>query len=1369
MPFRRWRRVAVGVASVLAGTLSCDSPLSPDSAAVERVEVSPGSLSMTAGETRTVAARALDKDGGSLAERTVFWSTQNPLVATVTQNGVVTAVAAGNTQVAASAGGRSGLVQVTVASRPVSQVRILPATATVQVGATTTLQADPVDATGGPVAGRPVIWSTSAAAIATVTSTGVVAGITPGSATITATVDGVSGSAIVTVTPVPVASVTVSPSTASVEVGASLQLGATTASAGGQTLTGRVVTWSSSSSAIASVSSTGLVLGVAPGTATISATSEGRTGTAQVTVSAVPVASIRVTPSAATLPAGQTAQLTAQAFDANNNVLNRTFTWATDQASIATVSQVGLVTAVNTGTAHISAAVGSVSAAATINVTPVPVASLVISPPGANLMVGGSQQLTATAMDAQGNVLPGRAITWISGAPGIVSVSQTGLVTGVGPGTAFVFAASEGVSASATIVVGSTPVSVASVTLVPNAATISPGATVTLVPNLVGSDGLPLSPSGRVLVWSTSDATVATVSGAGVVTGVAGGNATITLTVEGVSGTAAITVSAVPIASITVTPNPASVEEGATVTLTATAFDANNNVLAGRTFFWTDNQTLVSVSQTGVVTALISGGGVSATVTASAPGGGPGGSTPSASATVNVTWAPVASATLTPSSQNLSVGATTQFALALLSGTGASLPTAGRSVAWTSLDPAVATVTTAGVVTGVASGVARIQVSAASPGQAVPALDTALVSVQNQAPVANVTLAIAPDSAIVPGTLGGTVTVRDAASNLLAGRTVTLASSTIAIATVSPASGTTDAAGQLTGVTVTGVSGGNAAITATSEGVTSAPFTARILNAVNSVTVAASPDSVIGTGGAPVQATATLRDLNNVTLTGRPITWSSTNTAVATVSTTGQVTATGVGTTTISATSEGKTGGLTFRVLAPVATVNVTTPGDSVLLGGTLQATATLFDGAAPPNQLGTRPVSWSSSDPTRATVSATGVITGVAVGTTNITATSEGKTSAPVPIRVVLAQIASIALSPGTDSLIGPGTLALTATATISGGAPAAGQTLTISSGTPAVATAAPASGTTDAAGQVPITVTYVASGTTLLTVTGGPQSVTRTLRMLAPVASVSVTSPGDSIIGTGTLQATATLRDAASTVLTGRVVTWASSNTSVATVSGSGVITGVSPGTANVTATSEGQSSLPLPVRVLAGVATVTVTAADSSVFVGQTQQATAVLRDAASNVLTGRPVTWRSSAIAKATVSSNGLITAVDSGTATITATSEGKVGSLPFSVALVPVGSVAFPNATETLQLSSSSNRSKTLQLQVLDVNNNNAAIRTCSMLSANTGTVTVAPATGTTNGAGKLNVTITAVGVTLATDVTATCEGVTGKVVVSVIP
>src|SRR2546428_8255960 len=111
--------------------------------------------------------------------------------------------------------------------------------------------------------------------------------------------EGQSGLATVTVTNVPVASVAVGPASASVTVGQTVQLTATPKDASGNPLSGGVVTWASSNSGLASVNGSGLVTGVAAGTATITATSEGQSGLATVTVTNVPVAAVAVRPTSA--------------------------------------------------------------------------------------------------------------------------------------------------------------------------------------------------------------------------------------------------------------------------------------------------------------------------------------------------------------------------------------------------------------------------------------------------------------------------------------------------------------------------------------------------------------------------------------------------------------------------------------------------------------------------------------------------------------------------------------------------------------------------------------------------------------------------------------------------------------------------------------------------------------------------------------------------------------------------------------------------------------------------------------------------------------------------------------------------------------
>ncbi|MGH7526487.1 MAG: Ig-like domain-containing protein, partial [Gemmatimonadales bacterium] len=172
--------------------------------------------------------------------------------------------------------------------KPVVSVDVTPASASVLVGGTVQLTATAQDAEGQPLPGRTATWTTDAPAVATVSAAGLVTGVGAGLATITATIEGKIGTASVTVTAntVPVASVVVTPGLASVPVGGTVQLTATARDAAGQPLTGRTFTWVTDAPAIATVSAAGLVTGVGAGPATITATSEGKSGTASVTVTA---------------------------------------------------------------------------------------------------------------------------------------------------------------------------------------------------------------------------------------------------------------------------------------------------------------------------------------------------------------------------------------------------------------------------------------------------------------------------------------------------------------------------------------------------------------------------------------------------------------------------------------------------------------------------------------------------------------------------------------------------------------------------------------------------------------------------------------------------------------------------------------------------------------------------------------------------------------------------------------------------------------------------------------------------------------------------------------------------------------------------
>jgi len=208
----------------------------------------------------------------------------------VSDNGVVTGVSAGSVDIAATSEGKSAVASVTVVPMPpqVSSVRIDPDNVYLFVAAGEDLVATPYDPNNVAIGGRSVVWTTNNASVASISQTGHVTGLVPGTAVITAVVDGVTGNANVTVRIVPVAKVTIMPTGASVGEGKKITLVARVTDAVGNVLANRSVTWASSNPGIATVEASGdqsaVVRGIRKGTVTITATSEGKFGTASVRV-----------------------------------------------------------------------------------------------------------------------------------------------------------------------------------------------------------------------------------------------------------------------------------------------------------------------------------------------------------------------------------------------------------------------------------------------------------------------------------------------------------------------------------------------------------------------------------------------------------------------------------------------------------------------------------------------------------------------------------------------------------------------------------------------------------------------------------------------------------------------------------------------------------------------------------------------------------------------------------------------------------------------------------------------------------------------------------------------------------------------------
>ncbi|HYV99474.1 MAG TPA: Ig-like domain-containing protein [Gemmatimonadaceae bacterium] len=303
------RRDMILAAAIPAAALSCGGGDSTGPAAkLTSIAISSATLTVLAGQTLQLTASPRDQSGNTITA-TVSWQSQTTSIATVSQSGLVSGVAAGTASIVATATNGSTsvnkTVQVAVLSPPVLTTVTLSATTatTIFLGSTTQLVATTLDQRGAPIAAN-VTWSSSANGIASVDATGTVTGNALGSATITAsataagtTVPGTVNVTVSNAAPV-LASVSVATSRSTFAVGETAQLTATTKDQYGHAV-GADVAWSSSSTGIATVNAAGLVTGVGIGPVTITGTgtlgAASAAGSVNLTVGAPPPLTADVT------------------------------------------------------------------------------------------------------------------------------------------------------------------------------------------------------------------------------------------------------------------------------------------------------------------------------------------------------------------------------------------------------------------------------------------------------------------------------------------------------------------------------------------------------------------------------------------------------------------------------------------------------------------------------------------------------------------------------------------------------------------------------------------------------------------------------------------------------------------------------------------------------------------------------------------------------------------------------------------------------------------------------------------------------------------------------------------------------------------
>ena len=238
--------------------------------------------------------------------------------------------------------------------------------------------------------------------------------------------------------PVPekqVASVTVLASTNTFRVGDTLRVSARALAADGTLLEGRSVDWSSTKPEVLNLSGTGLASAIAPGTASIRATIEGKTGSLAIAVVVVPVARVAIVETAISIAKGEAHSLVAAALDAEGVPLGgRAIMWRTLDASVAEVDATGRVIARGEGETKIFAESEGKLDSAQVIVTPPEVGFVVVSPGAMMLGVGRTRQLSVVVLDTKGDTLHGRQVAWSVDNRSVAGITTSGLLWGIAPG-----------------------------------------------------------------------------------------------------------------------------------------------------------------------------------------------------------------------------------------------------------------------------------------------------------------------------------------------------------------------------------------------------------------------------------------------------------------------------------------------------------------------------------------------------------------------------------------------------------------------------------------------------------------------------------------------------------------------------------------------------------------------------------------------------------------------------------------------------------------------------------------------------------------------------------------------------------------------
>lgn len=564
---------------------------------VSSVSLSKTSMTLFTRGKETLKANIAPSDA---SDKSVTWKTSNQNVATVSKSGVVTAVGKGTATITCTTVDSNKKATCTVKVKKATDVtglRLNVTSKTVYKGNNYQLVATvlPTSATF-----KNVKWKSENSKVATVSSTGVVTGVSKGTTNIVCTsADNSSISARVKINVKIKATSMKLPSSVSVYNGAQKALVPTFAPSGAAA---KQVTWKSLDKSVATVNSNGVVTGKSIGKTVIICTTTDGAFTAQTSVTVKPVVKttkVTLNVTSKTIKAASSFTLKATVYP--SDATYKSVTFKSSNPSIAKVSAKGVVTGMKAGKATITCTtVDGKTAKCSVKVENVKPQSVKLSASSVTLKIGSSKKITATVAPAQAF---DKKVKWSSSNTKVATVSSNGTIKAVGIGKATITCTTVSGGKKATCKVTVSPVKVTSIKLSASSVTIDCTKSYSLKATVA-----PKNATNKAVKWSSSNTKVAKVDKNGKVTAVGKGSAVITCkAADGskVSAKCKITVTKTDVISVEISDTTITLAPGKRYTLLARALPESASI---KGITWSSTNTNVAtVNKNGVVTAKNAG------------------------------------------------------------------------------------------------------------------------------------------------------------------------------------------------------------------------------------------------------------------------------------------------------------------------------------------------------------------------------------------------------------------------------------------------------------------------------------------------------------------------------------------------------------------------------------------------------------------------------------------------------------------------------------------------------------------------------------------------------------------------------------------